>query len=255
MNPDQYLGAVLEKYDPYRSGRLAQVQAAGTDVAEAMRSWFSQSLAEVLWSGSYAKGTTVLPSTDTDLFLSFHPNTDALRDMFSEVEKAAAQLKWNPKRQSVSLRITYNGVAIDLVPGRRQSSTTTDHSIYRTCARTWTKTNVQTHIDTVKASGLSQAMRVIKVWRNLRKLSFPSFAVELVVMEAVRRSGLRSRSMADVAWETLGFLGTGLEHARLLDPANGANNVAEDMTAEERRLIAAAGRESRTKKTWSEVVW
>ena len=90
----------------------------------------------------------------------------------------------------MSIGIDLLDLRIDLVPGRMQNSFGGDHSLYLSRRDTWQKTNVQTHIHTIRGSRHRDVIRLAKHWRNLHGLDFSSFAVELAVIKAL-----------DGAWE------------------------------------------------------
>ena len=150
---------------------------------------------------------------------------------------ALKQAGYTPRRQNVSVGMRVNGYDVDLVPAKRQNSYTTDHSLYRRRPDTWTKTNIDTHIATVRAAGQSDAIRILKLWRNQKGLEFPSFYLELTVINALAGRG---GALAQRVAAALEYLRDRFENARLVDPANGANVISDDLTAAEKRAIRAA---------------
>src|SRR5260370_1151068 len=59
------------------------------------------------------------------------------------------------------------------------------HSLYIRRTGSWPKTNVVTHINHVEAAGMQNEMRILKLWRDQKRLDFPSFFLELIVIEAL----------------------------------------------------------------------
>jgi hypothetical protein len=148
--------------------------------------WANQYLLGVTYSGSYAKGTVIKGGTDVDFFISLrHETPENLRDVYRKLITFLTDLGLSPKEQNVSVGLTFSGVKVDLVPGKKQWGNTTDHSLYRRKADTWTQTNVATHISLVQGCGQREEIRALKIWRQLHGLDFPSFYLELTVIKAL----------------------------------------------------------------------
>ncbi|WP_179948855.1 nucleotidyltransferase [Mesorhizobium erdmanii] len=165
--------------------------------------------------------------------------------------KKLTAVGYAPKRQNVSINIQVNGYDVDLVPAKRQNSLSSDHSLYRRRANTWTKTNVQTHIATVWAGGRQQESRLIKLWRDQKGLDFPSFYVELAVIEALRNTNHATLSERVLA--CLIYLRDRLPNARFVDPANTNNVISDDLTPAEKQRISAAAAQA-INGTWGQFV-
>ncbi len=250
---DQYLVDVLARHDPFASGRGNLVSARGQAVAAIIQHEFASWMSQVMWSGSFAKGTAITGASDADLFLSFHTTPTTLRDIYEEVFELAARRGWGPRRQNVSIGISVGGIAIDLVPGRQQQLASSDHSIYRRRAGTWTKTNIETHVRLVKNSGLTPDVRLVKIWRRQHGLDFPSFAAELATIRGIRETSPFPSTLAGRFAASLAFLAKQLPTARLEDPANASNNVADDMSVSDKAAIARTAAASLNAK-WGDVI-
>ena len=110
-----------------------------------------------------------------------------------------------PARQNVSINVRVNGYSVDLVPGKRQGSYGDDHSLYRRKADTWTKTNVVSHIDHAILNGRLAETRILTLWRNQKKLDFPSFYLELALIDALPRQ--YPETLSGNVWRALQYLG------------------------------------------------
>jgi hypothetical protein len=115
------------------------------------------------------------------------------------------------------------------------------------------KTNVNVHLQTVSQSGRVDEIRVLKIWRRLHGLDFPSFYLELATIRALE-GRLRGR-LADNVFAALNYLGARLASDRILDPANTNNVVSDDLTVAEKLKVAAQARASAAKSNWSQIVW
>jgi hypothetical protein len=250
MTGDQYVEGILAKYriDENSAKRAAE------SVAPALRNWAGAHLAELSYSGSFAKGTANNLSTDVDLFISLRSDTPGnLRDNYNSLFQLANEHGWSPIKQNVSIGISYAGKKLDLVPGRRQSGYQHYHSLYRRKADSWTQTNVKLHIDKVSQSGRRKEIRAVKVWRELHGLDFPSFFLELVVIEALK--GKSTQSLASNVLTALNYIGKALSTVRVVDPANTNNAVSDDLSQSGKTAVASQARSSAAKQYWKDIIW
>ena len=160
---------------------------------------------------------------------------------------------WTPRKQNVSIGVTVAGKKIDLVPARIQSGYQNYHSLYRNKANTWTQTNIKLHVDTVAKSGRTTEIRAVKLWRDLHRLSFPSFYLELSVIEALK--GRSTATPASNVLYALRDISSNLLTRRIIDPANTNNAISDDLTQAEKTAVATQARFSAAKKTWGEIIW
>ncbi len=158
---------------------------------------------------------------------------------------------YQPKAQNVSINVQVNGYSVDLVPARRQDGYSQDHSLFRRRADTWTKTNVATHISRISQSGRTQEIRAIKLWRNQKSLDFPSFYLELTVLDALFNA---QGSLSQNVWTVFEYLRDSFSAARVMDPANTNNIISDDLTAAEKTTIRNAAVRALAAKDWSEIV-
>lgn len=252
MTADQYLYGILarETVDTSASSPLRQVAVT---LMPRLRVWAGDLLVGVHPSGSFAKGTANASGTDIDLFLSLRSDTTAtLKDIYDTLFNQLQQSGYAPRQQNVSIGLRVGSFKVDLVPGKQQQANSTDHSLWRNRAQTWTKTNIGTHIAAVQCSGRQNEIRVIKLWRNQRDLDFPSFYLELSVIAAL--SGNTQPGFSDRVWTALTYLSNRFENARAVDPANTNNIISDDLSESGKTAIARAASETLKAKTWGEVV-
>jgi predicted nucleotidyltransferase len=250
--PDQYLTEVLQANHPDPS-HLILAKSNAEKLYNQVKSWAGNNLLSAQYSGSYAKGTANIGSSDIDIFLSLSDNGFSNHaDQYNALVDFLKSEKLNPRMQNVSIRVTKNGFPIDLVPGWKHSGNTNDHSLWVRKQKTWTKTNVQTHVSTVQGAGILSEMRLTKLWREKHRIDFPSFYLELTTIDALRgryEYGLSSRFLA-----ILRFIRDSLVSNTIKDPANQSNIISNDLTTEEKRLIAGIASESIQKRFWEEIV-
>lgn len=254
MTADQYLQSLLASITAPTG-----VSGPGSTVLSGLRpriqQWATTYLNELQLSGSYMKGTAIIGATDVDLFISLKSNTNqTLREIYDSLGSYMQTSGYSVRHQNVSIGVTYGSWSVDLTPGRQQQPFSSNHSIWVSRRRTWQLTNVERHIQNIGASAHTDVIRLMKRWRQVHSLEFPSFAVELAVLRSLEQTsgyaGLASRFLL-----ALDFLRDRIATAQLIDPANSNNNVADELTAAEKTSIATQARQSRNETYWGQVVW
>jgi hypothetical protein len=252
MSADIYLQSILrrEAVDTGISSPIRNVQFA---IQPIITRWAGDKLLGISPSGSFAKGTANKSGTDIDLFISLSEQTiETLKDVYNNLVDFMGANGYSPKRQNVSINIVVNGFKVDLVPAKRQNMFSTDHSLYRRKADTWTKTNVAAHVAHVSVSGRTNEIRILKLWRDQKGLHFPSFYLELIVIDALSRQYLGT--LSSNVWKVFEYLRDTFPSARVVDPANTNNIISDDLTAAERTRIKAAAEQALQAGNWSQIV-
>lgn len=101
-------------------------------------------------------------------------------------------------------------------------------------------------------SGRQKEIKSIKIWRNLHSLEFPSFYLELSVMNALK--GYSFINLANNVLTVFKYLASEFLDARIQDPANTANVLSNDLTYTEKKKIADLASITLTKPTWNEII-
>jgi len=254
MTADEYLNNLIVRYR-VATGEGTSASSSGDAVYQVVKRWAGQYLRKGSYSGSYAKGTAIRGRTDVDIFLSLTSNTpDTLKQLFEGLHDWMTRNGYpNARKQNVSIHVVHNGNDVDLVPAVHLGGNAEDHWLYVNKAnRERTKTNVNTHIDTVRSSGRINEIILAKIWRKNHGLDFPSFYLELAVIEALKykRSGIANNFLAVLEYLSDGFL-----LARFVDPANTANIISDDLTCAAKSAIADKAQESRRQQRWENIVW
>lgn len=251
MTPDQYLTNILIR-EAVDTGPQSRVRGVITALLPLIQRWAAHYLLDVQASGSFAKGTANKSGTDLDIFISLSPsNPLTLGATYENLFQFLGENGYQPKRQNVSININVAGYSVDLVPGQRQNDATLDHSLWRRRANTWTKTNIDKHINYVRLGGRLNETRVLKLWRNQKSLDFPSFYLEMAVINAL---GSYSGGLGNNVWRVFQYLQTSFEGARILDPANASNVISDDLTLADKGKIKFAASKALAAKTWEEIV-
>lgn len=244
MLEDLYLRATIGRYRVAESSGATPHMVRGR-LAPKLRQWGGKWLEGVTVSGSYAKGTAIrgeslAPSdVDVDLLLSMSPE---MREPLAEMQRklCGALREYDARIANASVRIGFENRRVDLVVGRRREDGD-GHALWRAREGTWVRTNVAEQVRFVRESGCLDEILALKIWRRRQGLYFPSYCLELAVIEALAGetggAGLAARVL-----RVLGWLATELPGAELRDRANRSNVVSDVMTEGERwRVAHAAG--------------
>lgn len=236
MSADAYLNSILAR-EQVNTGPTSPVRAVITTLEPRIKAWAGDNYLGIAPSGSFAKGTANASGTDIDLYISLSPNTpNTLKEIYGTLFNAMNGV-YKTKKQNVSINVKVGTYDVDLVPGRRQEMQGSDTSLYRRKIDSWTKTNIPKHISLVSNSGRQKEIRLLKLWRNQKGLDFPSFYLELTAIEALKNA---RGDLSANAVTCLEYLRDRFTTARVVDPANTANIISDDLSANERATIKAA---------------
>lgn len=250
MTADEYLITILQRY----AVNIAGAEAAGNLIYPTIKKWGGDFLLSAEFSGSLAKGTAISIGTDADIFLSLSSSTpDKLSDIYSSLFNAVTSAGYTARKQNVSIGLKSNEYSIDLVPGRRQSQYGNEHSLFLNKTNTWTKTDVKNHVAYVKNSGRIDEIKIIKTWRQLHGLDFPSFFLEMTVIDALAYA--RTGNLASNVITCLNFIRDHIETVRYIDPANINNIISDVCTASEKNTLVNQSKSSLAQSSWESVVW
>lgn len=251
MSTDDYLYRILQR-EQVDTGAFSPLRNVQTTIQPIIQEWAGNLLSSLTPSGSFAKGTANLSGTDIDLFISLSSTTtETLKEIYNGLDARMISKGYTSKRQNVSINVRVNGYRVDLVPAKRQDTYSEDHSLYRRKADTWTKTNVTTHINFVKQGGRINESRIVKLWRDQKALDFPSFYLELTVINAL--SG-QFGTLSDNVWNVFKYLRDKFLIARVTDPANTNNIISDDLSITERAKIKAAAEQTLKATDWNQII-
>ena len=251
---DQYLFSVLQKYN-VPTGYNSPSEQAYRGVLPMVRSWAGNALVDAQISGSYSKGTAIRGSTDIDIFISLNSSLNlTLKQIYDNLYEHCLNLRYQPKKQNVSIGVKWQGRSVDLVPAKRQHSIfNLDHSLYVSRKKTWQQTNVTKQIEVVSNSGFQNEIKLIKIWRDIHRLDFLSFYIELFVIEVLKNSWYSTLNQRVLL--ILQKLASDIESKRIEDPANSANILSGDYSWTEKNRIATAAKSSLSKTNWNQIIW
>lgn len=253
LREDQYIRLIIAKHRVKSAASSNALQVA-KQLFPLIRKWAGNYLSRIHTTGSFAKGTNIIGTTDIDLFISLRSTTPyALDEIYGSLSNYIRKKGYSIREQNVSIRVHYKNLVIDLVPAKKQQGPTYDHSIYLRKGDTWTKTNVRKHVLLVKNSGRLKEIRAIKIWRKLHCLEFPSFCLELSVIKALR--GHRSLKISSNLLTVFKYFSDNFENERVIDPSNSNNIVSDDLNNEEKQTIKSTALSSLSKSYWDQIIW
>lgn len=257
---DMYLQQIIGKYT---AQNLANYSYDINQLKVNLKSWAAEYYVGILESGSRAKNTAISLASDVDFLISLksgcNENTGGLKGIYNSLyERLNSQYK-NVRKQNVSFRIYLNGLSVDVTPARQQKGSINDHSLYMSKQDSWKQTNIQKHTLHVLYSGRINEIKLLKIWRELHRLDFPSIYLEyLLILLILRHKPSNIDNLSDNFWHILQELSNDSQnplYARIEDPANSNNVLSDLLNQQEKRKIIEAAKKSTSQKNWNAIVW
>jgi hypothetical protein len=253
MSPDDYVAAVLKRYE-LPTGPDSPAEKATEELGRLITAWAGRYLMSLTTTGSYAKGTRVRGSTDLDLLVSLGPRTKGGPHQIYDCMFAWLKSKrFNPRTRNIGITIQYKGLIVDIIPARMEWGSTNDHSVFETERGHATRTNFDRHVKFIRESKRIEEIRAAKIWRDLLNLRFPSFYLELAVLDAVKHRA--HHQPAENLTAILEYFSTMLVSVPFRDPANFNNKVSSELTEHEQMAVATAAAATLKKSDWDRVIW
>jgi hypothetical protein len=248
---DQYLHRILarEAVSASRLSAVFTVQAALTPVLE---EWAGVMFRKVQPCGSFAKGTANRGGADIDLLVSLSSSvTETLQLSYEKLFTHLQAQGYSPLDQNLSMSIMFGGFSVDLFLARHKGGIGEDHGLCGHPACSWIETNVAKHVRIVRNSGRMSEIRIIKLWRDQKRIEFPSFYLELVVLQALAGT---CGSLSENVWRVFGYLRDTFINERFVDPANGANAISDDLSVVHRARIKIKAMKALSAASWIQIV-
>lgn len=254
-----YLHTILNKYAP-RSLNSYTIDIIRLKAD--LQKWASTCFISILNSGSRAKGTAISLASDVDYLVSLtsdcNANNGGLKSIYDGLH-SHLKSKYNPvRKQNVSFRIKIGALEVDITPARKQSGNTNDHWIYVSKQDTWKQTNIQKHINDISGSGRLNEIKLLKIWRELNGLDFPSIYLEYLAINTLSGKPLDASKLADNFIFLLRELAKDTSNplnSRIVDPANSSNILSDLLTSSEKKIINSKAKISAGQQYWRNIVW
>lgn len=199
--------------------------------------------------GSIAKGTLIRESYDLDVHLYFPSGNTSAGDTLGEIYKTVARrldkdYELTKKRSAIRLQTRddqgkFTDLHIDVVPGRYLNGTCGPVYLYQNGGdKCRLQTEIEIQIAHVRDSGLTQVIRLIKLWKVREGLDAKTFILELLVIELL--VGQHSLGLADQFRYVLERFSDSLDSVQIKDPANETgNDLSSEFNNDLKKRIAA----------------
>lgn len=230
MKADDYLGKILESQTiRSESQEMKDLQTHREVVEKILRREFGNG-PTIRYGGSKSKGTMITESYDLDI-LCYFPHGDmsagkSLKEIFDNVHKVLSSDYFvTPKRSALRLQApkTQIDFHIDVVPGRFVDDADTDANLHQNAGdKDYLKTNIQTHIDHIKGSGVVEAIRLVKLWRCRKSACIKTFVLELLVVDLLK--GKKNATLSDQLEHVWTEFKDNKDSLSVEDPANPHGN-------------------------------
>jgi len=165
-----YVKGIVEKYSLSETLSFTEQSNIYDPLCDLLDRWaykYGYNLTQKKISGSRAKGTAISICSDMDIFASISSTTNStLSEIYNSLFDYIKSQNLECRKQNVSIGVVSNGKRFDLVPGKRQDQYSDDHSLWVSKKGSWTKTNITTHISTVRSSKRSIEIKATKLWRE-----------------------------------------------------------------------------------------
>lgn len=259
MDCNMYLQNILIKYvqrslDSYTPNIL--------HLKEDLQKWASTCFISILDSGSRAKGTAISIASDVDYLISLtsdcNANNGGLKSIYDGLH-SHLKGKYNPvRKQNVSFRIKIGDLEVDITPARKQTGNTNDHWLYVSKQDTWKQTNIQKHINEISGCGRLNEIKLLKIWRELNKLDFPSIYLEYITISSLSGKSKDASKLDDNFIFLLKELAKDTNnplYSRTVDPANSNNILSDLLTSTEKKAIISQAKISCGQQYWKDIIW
>jgi dihydroxyacetone kinase-like predicted kinase len=195
VKPNEYLQKIIEEQTLSEdSDELKELRQRRDDVEKLLKSRFSKSKPTIRYGGSKAKGTLIREAYDLDMICYFPCDEQeaggTLKEIYENVRKVLEEEYFvEPKKSALRLmekhpktiRADYH---IDVVPGRFTDESKSDVFIHQDGAeKERLKTNLDKHIEHIRDGGVTDAIRLLKLWKSRNYLRVKTFVLELLAVK------------------------------------------------------------------------
>lgn len=252
VSASEYLRDILQREAIDRGPASAMARLEGKIVA-LCQAWGSRHIVDVTPGGGYEKSMANRNGVSIDYVVWIHAQSERrIPEIYESMYSSFQRLGLAPIRRDVTVALNVGNMLVDLLPAKRLSMISDIHEIYSARRSAAITTNLHQHVLDSHDAGRQEEVRILKLWRDQNGLDFPSYYLELATQAALRRRP--AGALADNVWAALGFFERLLVPRALLDPANAANIVSDELSGAQKRSIALAATAARNGRPWSEIV-
>ncbi|MCC5014866.1 hypothetical protein [Legionella sp. 31fI33] len=269
-NDDFYLYQIIQRYQPKNLNNFSYEILA---LKSMLIKWANTCFIDIFDSGSRAKNTAIALASDVDYVISLtndcNRNQGGLNTTYHSLFNACTSHYQysNVRKQNVSVRISlrnglfpFNQLEVDVTPARKHTGNTNYHSIWVSKENTWKQTNIHKHINDVSFSGRTDEIKLIKIWRELNKLEFPSIYLEYLLINQLlhykpKGSNYLAYNFHHILHELALTQNNPLLGLKIIDPANSTNILSDLISVEEKKKIIYAAMSSRSKSHITQIIY
>jgi len=194
--------------------------------------------------------TMIKESFDLDIVIYF-PHTDRrpLRDIYESVCHSLNQAGYKMKEQRVALTLQLpKQLHVDVVTGRAKDEDFYYADLYNIAEDSRMLTSLKMHID--DARRVKDTIKLMKLWIRRHSLGMHKFAMEQVVIRALRD---KDESDLEMSFQTvLQYLKSSILNIKLVDSANSNNPIKISET--QRHKIKQAADYSFRAESWEDII-
>lgn len=222
-----------------------------TELKNYIYNWCQKCDPEIFISGSRAKQTAIRLASDYDYFVSLSSGCNVNQKGIEAISNALhthLQKKYpnGIRRQNVSTRINISGLNIDITAGTKITGYQNYHWLYRSKNDEKKQTNIKMHIDDISKSGRTNEIKLIKIWRELNGLEFPSIYLEYLLTKKIllnKSTDINNLSNNIVyIFQELSKNESNPLFSRIADPANTKNILSELLSQTEKQKIISTAK-------------
>jgi len=241
---------------------INKVRDEKSNVEKAIKDAYPEAKKTIRYGGSYAKNTMVKENYDLDILCYFHEGENSagtsLEEIYNNIKDCLADTYFvQPKKSALRLKNkdNKNDFHIDVVPGRFVEKDNGDAYLYQNgVEQNRLKTNPDKHISYIKDSGLTDVIKLLKIWKNKNGLELKTFVLELLTIEVLKER--KDKSLSDnlkFFWEEMR---DNVDSISIEDPANQNNDLSEmfnKSTKEAIKEIAELALDSVDSDNWENI--
>jgi hypothetical protein len=252
MTNQEYLQSLLRTQD-LTVTELTTLRNLRDQIDQQLRTGL-QKVARVYYAGSFGKKTMIREQYDLDIVVYWDKDCGyTLKEIFNGVGNVLRQHWTLVNRKTVAWELPFqSGFHIDVVPGRAIDNSFKYANLYRSDNDSSLQTSIKVHIDTVRNSGRSDAIRLMKLWRKRKNVPFKkSLALELITIDGC--TGKLTSDLEGQLLATFRHIRDKILTIRLVDPANTNNILSDEISIIDKILIQNAAKAAIDAQYWSQV--
>jgi hypothetical protein len=251
MTNQEYLQSLLRTQDLMVT-ELTTLRNLRDQIEQQLRTGLQA--ARVYYAGSFGKKTMIREQYDLDIVVYWDKDCGyTLKEIFNGVGNVLRQHWTLVNRKTVAWELPFQGgFHIDVVPGSAIDNSFKYANLYRSDNDSSLQTSIKVHIDTVRNSGRSDAIRLMKLWRKRKNVPFKkSLALELITIDGC--TGKLTSDLEGQLLATFRHIKDKILTIRLVDPANTNNILSDEISIIDKILIQNAAKAAIDAQYWWQV--